>query len=1644
MLIGHFPNSILAVARMIFFSSRPSWRKSQQSGWGSKHSQPGRVVRKRPTIFDRRIVHNFRLLLLAISLPVLIFIVWYLWPRGRPTPMLVVGVSDYGEPCPINAFAMDDLDRFSNTFVSGDYKNIRLTVPEKQPKESADLKRMITDYLGKTKPGGPNENVVLIYLSLHGVVNAEGHACLLLPGHDPLDCTTWLPFSELFETLTTADKDFKDRKIVLLLDAGQIDDCWEMGILCNTFAIAVESYLEGSPPNNCFVISATSGLDVAMTAGEIGGTPFGYYVAAGLRGKADGVDGEIDEVVSLTELQTYVHNKVDQWARENRGIPQRPFFYAGTEKDLKSLAVADVAEAEKSDLSTRPWKSPIRIKTIDKCVDRMRSLDGDQVWRLNPLGWARAQFLLQRLDAELLGGMAYKNDAQSTLESLEEIMSNLDDETMYTQFAPTSLAMQRHLDGDLDSDVWQAAWEAWIKDPHEAKVPQDYQRAVSFTWDRFFPQEGKDNPPDQKAITDALNFCDAAGDSPLPELVEMALLRLLHKHVDWMAKDVQDFPELGQLLRDLIKARNESEKLAAPEDPRQHYVIAPKLAEIDQQFADAFDQLLVGSGESLVAAKKSIRVALGDGQPNYDQVTTMSKQARRALRLRDQSLASSLHLTRWVVRKAKLDSAQRSKLDQVKQLVKKTHQLAKKMDLLIQQSTFSADEVLNETKLQALTKEVDEIYSELLGIYKKLLGIYENRTIKLSHEDGSKLDSEVEWPLHLRSPISINDDYDRLHKKWFDKLSSDDTRQYSSTSVTEYENTKEYLHWLISDAVPPLANLFNWVELAGGIAIGDVNDETSLAKINEILAALGGDIRQLLRESVPTQPDTPSIRRQCDTLSNKTDTDLKKDPFAKARKSLSQADCLSRGLAPLLTQQLWSKPDYNFAKNLRQLDVHALLVWRGRRLLNDFWGAWDGSPTRFYKSATEHLRQQLKKPYSEAEFGGKALNKLLNNLEPIFNSNWKGALLDKHISLGNDPDVNIPLTIAAIQNFPPGVMAIYLSDRNGTLSSTYDNKRDTHRRWGSPTNPGESDPSFDLQLKTKDIESKLEETPRLKVNTLFRGHQWHSPFNIGRGQIYEWEKPQPAPATVLVKGDSKLISNLIIIFDCSVSMQGERIQRGSDALIAILDQLANQKDQYRVGLILFGHRAGWQENATQKIKRCDPNFSGQPWEDVELVFAPKLLKNQFRYELKNRLRQANTCRGETPLYSALILALESFRRPIPNMPESFRILAVTDGVNWTDDADPIEASDVSDELNQFPGRAQIDVIQFGAPKVFKTPTEKKKWLTGRPELENICHHKNSEGTFYQAEDARKELSDKLRDSLQLHRYTLQPTSGDNTSALGPAELDSRTRIPKHSEPTEYEVLLEGNPKPAQIWVEGGENLRLIYNRRRTRFEYPYFDDNLRGERQESTRGFYIAAHLPGLSGTNPVFRVSVQAKDETHFSRRPEIVWAKIRPANDNSARAYYFMDRKFEAGLPVPMLQFLTQDWPLNSPAHIELYLAMRRDDLNSINIRVRDTESPVKEKVGNASLEIRSERDTTGAFRVVVEEKHEIRGDSFPLHLQIIPTPDKITREFFESDLRARHVFTYEKEPVTPTVQVLTRQEIKGNGVGRFDFENVQVRRQ
>ena len=256
------------------------------------------------------------------------FIVKLLFTPTR-TPLVAVVLTDYDDPFPPNAWARED---FANLSRLDREEVLKCSEIAWESKEQG--LRELCRRLDGAKPGGPGKDTVILYLSMHGAVDAEGGPCLLPPGASPSDRSQWLSVRELLQRLFLEKRPGKlaDRvHTLLVLDANRFDTAWPLGVLYNGFADRLPGVVEDARVPNLAVLNSAGPGQIGHPAPELRGSVFGYFFCRGLRGAADEESwGNRDRRVGVQELYRYLKAHVGQWVAENRADVQQPMLLPET------------------------------------------------------------------------------------------------------------------------------------------------------------------------------------------------------------------------------------------------------------------------------------------------------------------------------------------------------------------------------------------------------------------------------------------------------------------------------------------------------------------------------------------------------------------------------------------------------------------------------------------------------------------------------------------------------------------------------------------------------------------------------------------------------------------------------------------------------------------------------------------------------------------------------------------------------------------------------------------------------------------------------------------------------------------------------------------------------------------------------------------------------------------------------------------------------------------------------------------------------------------------------------------------------------------------------------------------------------------
>jgi hypothetical protein len=851
-----------------------------------------------------------------------------------------------------------------------------------------------------------------------------------------------------------------------------------------------------------------------------------------------------------------------------------------------------------------------------------------------------------------------------------------------------------------------------------------------------------------------------------------------------------------------------------------------------------------------------------------------------------------------------------------------------------------------------------------------------------------------------------------------------------------------------------------------------------MERLAEIRLA-GKNVRGRLGELVGKgKSKTSEIADEIDKTVAQFKAKLQESP-AGARAGLSRADRRIRAAAALIapgSKYSWEE-EGEPGERLQRLDLHYLMLWHAYRALEDFWGPRPDEPggNPYFQIVTRDCLESAERLVEEAGLGKKtaAVRYGETDLAQLLENRATASLLPEDNNLKVDSDQEqtskpspLSVTVRPGQYLPRGEAAVYLEDpADGTtipVSTGEDSPPDV-RRTGLAVGDGkkEADPCW---VAKKSLPKGV---IRLNAVALYRGHREPAEISVevrGTGIPVVFEPDKYRPPVITVHGEATEGYSIMFILDCSDSMNEmievtvdnntvprPRFDIARSGLRDILSFLADRKNSYNVGLLAYGHRAGWMKDGAGGYKPSmrDPDTGNEvlrppdqflwPGEDVERLLEPGPF-GQFEYAKISRELDKLQPLGETPLYYAIWMAAEALSTAAT---PTKRIIVVTDGVNEQYPGQglvPFTPFKVDQSLKNLGGQIHLDVVEFDIDENV-LPGEKKKELDALRKLAA-----DNGGGSYPARQPGK-LVEVLEKALQLSHYYVESERGgrrfppfpEKGYQLGdPAEIEQAADAK-----VRYAVRFEDGKNEAQAEVElqGGEDLALYLTKDHRALQHRRYAEGVRADQDDvpntGTGGdfrpasFYIAAHLPSRDRDTVEFQFSVQNHDQTQFSPRPAEAWIQVRPLRENGSPLlsdegrpsdYIFYDLKFKESRPVPVIQCAAEEWPAEATkARVELFFKLEATEPRRENVRqVGDLSARggfSVEGVPEVQFKLETRRGDVGApFQVSIFETHP-KADS---GLDVVkvemkaragrqPPPNLVEHRFnYESGL-ARHTFYF-----------------------------------
>jgi hypothetical protein len=1514
----------------------------------------------------------------------------------EPWPGLVaIAVTRYDAPIPPNAQAKEDYDQI----LSLDQQVLRAkglydawNTADKDVISPDQAKKLLSDQLSqywRTRRSWfrQSREVVVIYVSMHGVVNGKGEPCLLLPHAPALDSRAWWPVSDVLQTIHGSVP--APVKKLLVLDSTRIAADWQMGLLYNSFADGLQAAVDGANVPNLVVLNATSAGEVGWSSPEASyGSVFGHYFRLGLAGAADGPGSKAKDGVTLDELASYLQKEVKQWVAENRADAQTPQVIKPSNQQVPNFLLAKAAPglldrilsgkskaATGSDDAREDRPGAASTQEVGLLWVKHQELRGRPAYRTSPLKWQAFEQKLLRLEELSLAGSAYQGDYQAALKAARDLADELD-RASFTALPALSLPLALN---------------------YRAKPPE-YLAVVDEEWKKF---QAQGTAP---ALDAALRKIDDFGLIPedlKPGPVELHFMRMLRRHLDsgWRTAG----SPLARAVGNAARVRALAEDAAAPTDERAQYWIKQGVDDADSNRRDAEDQLFVGNdSKSWGDAERKLVKAAGD-----------AKKVAEALAVRDRAWAELPYWGEWLTRRPRpgtADKAGDSKAAvELQSLIRAARALS---DELVRPDSDRADATALVDASRELGRNLEQSASELQRQCASLLD--PNRRDAANLRDISDV---------LATPLVSGELRNRLRSVFADLVRSP-SKGESVGQTDQAKAGRGHLDRLQEwNEHPALAILQQKAPPSSSTV-----DAASFARSGELVRewlgqAIPDEVKKGLNKELPNRQLTEvadSLSRRAAVIRSEW-SDLSEEPAQLLRKydlhALMTWQCRRTlddfwGPAPNET-----RPYFVQATDKYLAAAQALL------------------PTKMPELETLKLQRVSAAKGSFAPSAKRIDSK--DDPDGFTITTKSLTVLDDE----DDDEYAHSVAIAQHSNLPLGSAAYFVRGRSGdSVSETI--PMETARQ-GNPIRrstiavPAAGSSSAPLTLNYFVSRRDLQQSGELlQAVVLYRGHEFSRDIRYlpDRGTVVSHVRPEYADPSVIVRGPEER-GTVMFIFDCSYSMiektdvpnlagtgstQHVRMDLAKTAFRQTLAKLA-ESGRYRVGVILYGHRMSSDKRVNPEYQRIilekrigQPINTGlQPGEDTEMLLPIVPFKNMEDPAVTRLSGHLDAVRpwGITPLYPAVIQAAKELRAaPGPNK----RIVVITDGKdNQGRDAGVKTAKDVKDACKGIP-------IYFVGFDMARDEVD-----VATKEFEGIV--KECGGAFLNANNPKK-LMASLEQSLDLRRYRVR----FNDEEVDKAEIDQPLKVPRRAQ-TEYVVevvaaVSDDNLQTPKMRLEGGEFIQIRMDDRRLEFDGCLEDGLVRREMREPQapgEKFNARVLRPETSDNAVTFPICLENVDPAKFSPRPAEIWVNIKPVMGDGATAptYTFYDRSFEQGMPVPMMRFRAADWPDAPSAKIEMWCNMRRktspEKGKSLLVsQFGDNRSQVLQFPGMDKVEIEVEirpPQKDNLLRVSVTEIHpELAASLNPLRVEIDSAPTatckRAVHRYSEKYKIAKHTFYFD----------------------------------
>ena len=1543
-------------------NQKASWRKSKTRPLPVGSEEFGGRGRERRKLLFRVSMTSTIAIALSIAL-----IVSLMKGTDNDVPLIVAAVtSSYergaGDPLYTapNPFALEDVELLQAWFGEGPLdtsQNVKFfgRVRDRTGHLSKSTNRLIdslTEPLKTVEAGGPNNDMIALFLSAHGFVDqgvpyfAVGDSVPFRTDEDEKlgdASSTWISVEEVRSAIEEALKQraSSNDRVVLFIDAARSGPQWDWGNFSSQFAEACEQVLGTKQDQLAVVLSASAG-ERSWWDPRAGNSLFAQALVGGLTG--DIPTGK-NRNLTVGDIVDHLRNQIDQSARSIWDAHQTPILLNSAAKDWEFISEPGSANAPE-----RPLVNVEQLSTEFDNVDQLWERHNDLKTKVHsplafdPLGWSALEKKLARLDALLLAGNGYRSEYESLSKECAADLSGFEagPSSSPTANALPELALQDYFYPAPEfPEELKETIKAWQEKPEigAVQVPLTEDQATRFllSW-----LEKKDFDPASVALAAQLleekNLTRADGRSGL---IESHLIRLLSS---------EDLSQLnGGAIAAIMNSNALSRKAICAPDIRAGFWIRDRLARVNAARLANIDRMLSQEPSQQSVGKDDWENRTRD---QFNELIDVASQIADAYRLRDGMLHGIPRIAETLLNDlGAFPQREGNQFDDRSPVV--LEEAVDALADLVQQLQLPAPG--DTQSIEARQKNAIEASRRARGAFNKLEKRVSQRYEDVARESaGDARSLRQNLSLLIGSGGADAGQRQWVHQKICDLLAiPKEIKNYDENTL---ENSQE-----IPASIPLAQTVIqgqhvwdHWLDTTASFSpdvvnaspkSGTNNDSEDSAGTAQRFAKAGNELRSHARTLA-----TGQLSKQVPVhvaMTEPIDVSKSNAALSEIRRRLDHWDTYVRSRTMLFSNS--PKRLLPLGRGRFALDQQLFFLDHTARTMEEFWGpARESDSSAYFLSAAQSL------------LGTKQANPYFAKLPATIDGRDLARL---HVDAGNDapllstllPQPSEGLREGTLGQFVAGKEVEFIAARPEVVPTGLASVWSAEQALVVPLGAN-SDNEVRISLT---VPKTLDNVEAFVPNLFFRGLRRNG--NLRIKQLGEAEKsvfrlPSYGAPDVNVVRENKEPERVLLVLDCSKSMESviggrSQLDEARKAINQFLTGL--EGSDVEVGLILFGHRYGfvqtknaagrwevkstpgvfkdgkhtakvlkWDDGQTITLRSIVPDekVTQNPNFNVENVLGIAPLTRERLQTFTDELAKAGPV-GVTPTWQALIQAYSGELRS-----KKGHVILLTDGEPKLTSfkSAPVSApSQKAIDLVRSRKDIRLTVVEYRFGKGNGTLKRKLEELAefetaadGEDLLRILRNATQQPKVVWQLDRDDVSKTGKFGKFVPMGQWPPRGVQVDSGRPLQPARPFSiRATVPDSRENIDAD---------ANVRVQGGERfLMTLRGRHLSHRPYDYSNSLLSQPltlaKVDKSRYQVHAGPEKQRLNRELIMRLAIESANgdqaSGEFTPRPSDIWVEITGFNERSRRfgrkTYQFSIPEFKVLEPIPILLCRIADFP-------------------------------------------------------------------------------------------------------------------------------------